>query len=122
MESRDAVFHEFMKVPYTACIPVCVLAAAATLGACAGNRAVDRCARGGCTGDAQLTAQVEARLYRHPELRPPNLIYVRAHNGVVYLSGEVSTELQREIAVATAQQVPGERRVLDDIGIEYTGR
>jgi osmotically-inducible protein OsmY len=47
---------------------------------------------------------------------------VRTHAGVVYLSGEVSTELQREIAVATAQQVPGERRVLDDIGIEYTGR
>jgi osmotically-inducible protein OsmY len=122
MESGGAVFHEFMKAPYTACLPAWVLAAAVTLGACAGNRAVDRCADGGCIGDEQLTAQVEARLYRHPELRPPNLVYVWAHDGVVHLSGEVSTELQREIAVAAAQQVPGERRVLDDIGIEYTGR
>jgi osmotically-inducible protein OsmY len=109
-----------MKAPYAVTASACVLAG--VLGACAGSRAVDRCAHGGCAGDAQLTAQVEARLYQHAELRPPNLIYVRARNGVVYLSGEVSTELQREIAEATAQQVPGERRVLDDIGIEYTGR
>jgi osmotically-inducible protein OsmY len=109
-----------MKAPYSVAIPACLIAG--TLAACAGDRAVDRCASGGCTGDTRLTAEVEARLDQHPELRPPNLIYVRAHDGVVYLSGEVSTELQREIAVATAQQVPGERRVLDDIGIEYTGR
>jgi osmotically-inducible protein OsmY len=111
-----------MKAAYTLCIPVWVLATAGALGACAGNRGAGECAHAGCTGDAQLAAKVEARIYQHPELRPPNMVYVRAHNGVVYLSGEVSTELQREIAEATAQQVPGERRVLDDIGIEYTGR
>jgi osmotically-inducible protein OsmY len=109
-----------MKTAYPAAVAVCLFAGA--LCACVGNRAIDRCRSGGCTADDRLTAEVEARLSQHPELRPPNLIYVRAHNGVVYLSGEVSTELQREIAVASARQVPGERRVLDDIGIEYTGR
>jgi osmotically-inducible protein OsmY len=101
-----------------------VLAAAGLMGACTTttNRAVTGCANSACTGDPQLAARVEAQIYRHPELRPPNMIYVRAHDGVVYLSGEVSTELQREIAVASAREVPGERRVLDDIGIEYTGR
>jgi osmotically-inducible protein OsmY len=111
-----------MKAPYTACLPACVLAAAGVLAACAANRTLDPCANGGCAPDPQLAAAVRARIYQHPELRPPNMVYVRTHAGVVYLSGEVSTELQREIAVATAQQVPGERRVLDDIGIEYTGR
>jgi osmotically-inducible protein OsmY len=109
-----------MKAPYAVAISACLIAG--TVVACVGDRAVDRCASGGCTGDIRLTAEVEARLDQHPELRPPNMVYVRAHHGVVYLSGEVSTELQREIAVAAAQQVPGERKVLDDIGIEYTGR
>jgi osmotically-inducible protein OsmY len=111
-----------MKAPYTSCLPACVLVAAGVVSGCAANRAVEGCPNGGCTDDPQLAARVEAQIYRHPELRPPNMIYVRAHDGVVYLSGEVSTELQREIAVASAQQVPGERRVFDDIGIEYTGR
>jgi osmotically-inducible protein OsmY len=111
-----------MKATYRACLPACALAAAGILGACAANRAAEPCATGGCTEDPQLAADVRARIYQHPELRPPNMVYVRAHDGVVYLSGEVSTELQREIAVATARQVPGERRILDDIGIEYTGR
>jgi osmotically-inducible protein OsmY len=109
-----------MKAPYPVAVAACLIAGA--LAGCVGNRAVDRCASGGCTGDARLTAEVEARLNQHPELRPPNLVYVRAHDGVVHLSGLVSTELQREIAVAAAQQVPGERKVLNDIGIEYTGR
>lgn len=109
-----------MKAPYPVVVLACLVAG--TLAGCVGNRAVDRCAAGGCTGDARLTAEVEARLGQHPELRPPNLIYVRAHDGVVYLSGLVSTELQREIAVDAARQAPGERRVLNDIGIEYTGR
>lgn len=104
------------------CIAAGALALAGILGACAGTRGAGDCTHGGCTADAQLAATVEATIYRHPELRPPNLIYVRAHGGVVYLSGVVSTELQREIAVASAQQVPGQRRVLDDIGIEYAGR
>lgn len=108
-----------MKATYSMCIPACVLTVAGTLGACAGNRALERCASGGCTGDEQLAAAVEARIWQHPELRPPNLVYVRTHDGIVYLSGLVSTDLQREIAVAAATQAPGERRVLDDIGIEY---
>jgi osmotically-inducible protein OsmY len=120
MVSANTVCHEFMKTPHPAAVSACLVAGA--LAGCVGNRAVDRCASGGCTGDMRLTAAVEARLSQHPELRAPNLVYVRAHDGVVYLSGLVSTELQREIAVSTAQQVPGERKVLNDIGIEYTGR
>ena len=109
-----------MKSPGPLVVSTCFLVCAMWGGV--GNRAVDRCRSGGCTGDERLTAEVEARLNEHPELRPPNLVYVRVHDGVVYLSGEVSTELQREIAVAAAQEVPGERKVLNDIGIEYTGR
>ncbi len=111
-----------MKALHTSCISAWVLSAAGALGACAGNRAIDQCASGGCSADEQLAAQVEAQIYRHPELRPPNMVYVRAHDGVIYLSGLVSTPLQREIAVEAAQQVPGERRVSDNIGLEYGGR
>jgi osmotically-inducible protein OsmY len=41
---------------------------------------------------------------------------------VVYLSGEVATELQRSIAECVATQAQGVRRVVDTISITYEGR
>jgi len=55
-------------------------------------------------------------------MRAPNLIYVQTLDGVVYLSGEVATDLQRETAASTALGVPGVRRVVDTIGLEFSGR
>jgi osmotically-inducible protein OsmY len=111
-----------MKAPSIVCVPACVVIAAGVLSACAEYRAIRKCGYSGCPGDAQITAQVQARLNQHPELRPPNLVYVHTLDKVVYLSGLVSTQLQREIAVAAAEQVPGKRRVSDNISIEYAGR
>jgi osmotically-inducible protein OsmY len=43
-------------------------------------------------------------------------------DGVVYLNGEVATELQRDTATALAREVPGARQVVDMIALEYQGR
>jgi len=94
---------------------------AAGLGACAPFANLARCGRG-CPGDAQLNAEVRQRLDQHVELLAPNHVYVRTLDRVVYLTGEVATDLQRETAESIARETPGVPRVVDLISLEYEGR
>jgi len=91
------------------------------LSACAAVDTWRKCGAG-CPGDAELTAQVRARLAGYPELLAPNHVYVNTLDRVVYLSGEVATDLQRETAVSVARATPGVPRVVDMISLEYNGR
>jgi hypothetical protein len=87
---------------------------AAALSSCA---AFDKCGFSGCLGDAQITANVQARFHKHPELEAPDQVYVQTLNHVVYLSGEVSSGLQSRIAESVAMQVKGVDRVDNSIGL-----
>jgi|ERR1700678_208875 osmotically-inducible protein OsmY len=101
----------------------CMLAAlTAGLCGCAEYRVVEKCGFHGCPGDAQISSQVRALLDQHPALGPPNQIYVRTLDGVVYLSGQVATGLQRDTAAQVARQASGVRRVADLIALPYEGR
>lgn len=91
------------------------------LAACAAYKEARQCGYEGCPADAHITAEVEATFKQHTELLPPNLLYVQTLNGVVYLSGQVATPLQREIAVDVARQVPHVSHVVDNIALFYTG-
>lgn len=97
------------------------LALATSLGACAPLDTLRKCGAG-CPGDAQLTAAVRARLDEHTELLAPNRVYVSTLDGVVYLSGEVATDLQRLDAESIARETPGVPRLVDLINVEYNGR
>ena len=98
-----------------------VIAGAAGLGGCATLETLRKCGTA-CPGDAEISAAVRARLDQHPELRAPNRLYVSTLDGVVYLSGEVATDLQRLDAEAIARATPGVTRVVDLINLEYNGR
>jgi osmotically-inducible protein OsmY len=95
---------------------------AATLAGCAAYRIYAKCGYGGCPGDASISAEVRAQLNQHPALGPPNLIYVHTLNRVVYLSGQVDTDLQRATAESIARATPGAANVVDIIGLTYNGR
>jgi hypothetical protein len=77
----------------------------------------DKCGFAGCPGDAQITANVQAQLDKHPELGAPDQVYVRTLNHVVYLNGEVSSGLQSQVAESVAMKVKGVDRVDNSIGI-----
>jgi len=89
----------------------CLMPLAVTVGACATY----------LPQDAAITAEVKALLEQHPELRAPNVVYVQTLHRVVYLTGQVSTDLQRQTAEAAARRVAG-RRVVNNISLSYTGR
>jgi osmotically-inducible protein OsmY len=90
-----------------------------TLAGCAAYR---KCGLSGCAGDAKITTAVEALLDQHPALGPPDMIRVQTLDRVVYLTGQVSTGLQRQIAESVALQAPGVARVVNSIAETYEGR
>lgn len=76
-----------------------------------------KCGFAGCPNDAQITADVETRLSHHPELQPPDLLYVKTVDNVVYLSGTVSTGLHSVIAESVAHHNSDVTRVVNNIDI-----
>jgi osmotically-inducible protein OsmY len=81
-----------------------------------------QCASEECKNDAKITADVQAKLKEHRELSAPNTVYVQTRGGVVYLTGQVATDLQRQTAVNVAEQVPGVAHVVNSIALTYGGR
>ncbi len=103
-----------------ALLSLALLAAAAS--GCTTYRLYQKCGLHGCPGDAEISARVRALLDRHTELKAPNAVYVQTLDGIVFLSGQVVTDVQRDTAESLARQVPGVRGVADNIALEYNGR
>ncbi len=98
----------------------CMLALALALEGCLSSSS--QCTTAECQADAKITAEVKSRLKEHRELGPPNAVYVQTRGGVVYLSGQVNTDLQRDTAEAVAAAVPGVDRIVNNISLSYSGR
>src|ERR1700676_3112206 len=76
-----------------------------------------KCGFAGCPGDAEITAQVRALFDQHPALKPPNLLEVQTLDHVVYLTGVVDTDLERQMAESVAHEAKGVTRVVNSIGL-----
>jgi osmotically-inducible protein OsmY len=100
----------------------CALAAILALPGCAALREYAQCGYQGCPEDAGISSEVRTLLARHPSLGPPNQIYVQTLDRVVYLSGQVATDLQRQTADSVAREAAGVRRVVNTVSLEYAGR
>jgi osmotically-inducible protein OsmY len=92
---------------------------AAALPACA---VYSKCGFAGCAGDATIAADVRALMNHYPELETPNSIRVQSLDHVVYLYGQVDTDLERSTAESVARAIPGVTRVVDSISLSYAGR
>ena len=82
-----------------------------------GCATLGKCGFGGCSGDAEITTQVDALLAQHPALQPPTLLQVQTLNHVVYLHGVVDTDYERLLAQSVAIEAPGVSRVVNSIGL-----
>ncbi len=86
-------------------------------GALAGCAVYEKCGVSGCPGDAEITAQVQTLFVKHPELEPPNILQVQTLNHVVYLTGVVDTDYERQMAEVVAREAPGVTNVINSIGL-----
>jgi len=118
LEQRAAPMSPVRQLRFPAFV---VAITASLLGGCAAVDTLRKCGAG-CPGDAEITAAVRARLDARTELLAPNRVYVSTLDGVVYLSGEVATDLQRLDAEDVARATPGVPRVVNLINLEYNGR
>ncbi len=98
---------------------VLVVLLAGAVPGCSAYSTYRRCGLDGCPEDQRITAAIKALLAGHPELSAPNTVYVQTFDGVVYLSGQVATGLQRSTAEELAHQPEGVRRVVDMISLTY---
>jgi osmotically-inducible protein OsmY len=99
-----------------------VVSAAIAAGSLHGCAAYRKCGFTGCPGDAKITAEVSALFNQYPALEPPNLLYVQTLDHVVYLTGQVNTDTERDLAKAVALRVAGVRQVINSINVSYQGR
>jgi osmotically-inducible protein OsmY len=91
---------------------LCVFEGCATTGKCGGRE---------CPEDAAIRADVELRLSQHPELRPPNMVYVMVRDHSVTLSGQVSNEYAQRLAASVAHEAPGVSKVVNLVALTYSG-
>jgi len=98
-----------------------LLAAAIVLAAPLGGCAATKCTTTSCEADGKITANVKALIAQHRDLGPPNTVHVDTRDGVVYLSGQVATDLQRRSAESVARQAAGVTTVINNIALTYSG-
>jgi hypothetical protein len=88
------------------------------LPACAAYR---KCGYSGCADDAKISAEFRTLLKQYPSLEAPNSVRVQTMDHVVYLNGQVNTDLERFTAESVAGSIPGVTRVVDSISLSYAG-
>jgi len=103
----------FAKLPG----PAMAIVWLAILPGCAAYETYEKCGFAGCPDDRRITQDVQALFNEHPALEPPNLIEVRTLDHVVYLSGLVDTDLERQMAETVAAGAQGVARVVNSIGL-----
>lgn len=84
---------------------------------CLAGCATESCRDRACSPDETLVEAVKANIALHPALLSDH-IRVRADQGVVYLSGFVSTGLELSEVEDVAKATPGVTRVINDCAIE----
>ena len=94
------------------------LVLAGTLSGCEAYR---KCGFSGCSGDATITANVQAQFARYPPLTA-NSVRIQTLNKVVYLTGQVDTDVERLLAVSLANDVDGVTQVVDSISVDNVSR
>jgi osmotically-inducible protein OsmY len=102
------------------CVLALVFGLALPLAGCAYYQARARCGAAGCAGDAQITQDVQALFGQHTEFG--NQLHVTTTDHVVYLTGQVATDLQRDSAASLARSVAGVRKVVNNVSVSYGGR
>jgi osmotically-inducible protein OsmY len=85
---------------------------------CAAFNEYRACGYAGCRDDAKITAEVDTLLSKQRNLREADdQVYVQTIDGIVHLTGHVTTDMQRDKADLLAREAPGASRVADTMTV-----
>jgi osmotically-inducible protein OsmY len=82
---------------------------------CAAYREYRDCGWAGCADDAKITQAVKSLLAQNWQVR--DRVYVQTWGAVVYLTGRVTTDAQRDAAESIAHEPPGVRQVVSNLTV-----
>ena len=68
--------------------------------------------------DSKITTSVKSHLATNDKLKTLTQISVRTDNKVVYLTGSVPTQQEKDLAGEVAQKVEGVNKVVNDIQVK----
>jgi osmotically-inducible protein OsmY len=88
-------------------------------GALGGCAVTPECKVASCADDSQITANIQSLFDQRSEFKPPNFVYVKTVNHVVYLTGQVNTDLVREGAESLVHEAADGTRVVNSIALTY---
>jgi osmotically-inducible protein OsmY len=88
---------------------------------CAISDGYRRCGLSGCPGDARISSDVRAQLSRYPSLESSNSIHVQTLDRVVFLTGQVDTNDERNLAESVVTEVAGVAGLVDTISLINPG-
>lgn len=94
-----------------------VLVLTGLLSGCATYNTYNKCDLRGCSGDANITSEIQAQFNQHLSLEP-NAITVQPLDHTVYLYGLVSSSLEIDTAESIAGEVPGVTGVVSSVAVE----
>lgn len=83
--------------------------------ALSGCATYQKCGFSGCPGDAEITAAVKAEIDNHPDFGPVANFNVKTLDGVVYISGKVDTDLQKQGVEDVLSTVANVKRVVNSV-------
>jgi osmotically-inducible protein OsmY len=75
----------------------------------------------GSPGDDGISTHVRAQLSQYPSLRSSDSLRVQTYGRVVYLTGQVDSDEQRDLAESLTSEVDDVARVVDTISISFPG-
>src|ERR1700743_2840969 len=87
--------------------------------ALAGCAVTPACRVESCADDSQITANIQSLFDQRSEFKPPNFVYVKTVNHVVYLTGQFNTDLVRESAESIVREAADGTRVVNSIALTY---
>jgi len=89
-----------------------VMILAAALSGCA---VFEKCSPENCATDAKITADVDDMFGQHAEFGPPGTVHVQTINGVVYLNGQVNSDMERQSAETLVLRIPNVKDVVNSL-------
>jgi osmotically-inducible protein OsmY len=89
-----------------------IMILAAALSGCA---VFQKCSPENCATDAKITADVDDMFGQHAEFGPPGTVHVQTINGVVYLNGQVNSDMERQTAETLVLRIPNVKDVVNSL-------
>src|SRR5579863_7848356 len=90
-------------------------------GAVSGCAGIRPCTGPACADDKRISEDIRDRIKQYPAIEAPNIVRVNTIDHVVYLYGQVETEVQRSLAEEIASSEPGVARVVNSNNFSYQG-